>query len=416
MKIYILLILAILSLQTKTCSQNFWEPISPPHDSVITSDIAVGINGYIYTSNYEQFPGKGGVYRSINNGISWELTGYADYGMESIAVTPLDHIITAGVGRIYKSADYGNTWDTVFEASTGTNILRIKSGFDSIVFALGVNQHSIIRSSDYGNTWRVVHSVYTPEYEEDFTDVAFAPDGTIYACSKTLYGGCGKIYRSLDLGNTWQVFGLCNHFYALEIDNFGNVLAGGQGLYRYQVLTQTWETLLTYNYSTNDILVTPDNKIFIACANGGPTLGGAYVSDNNGESFFQINTGLSWNDLRRVTFDIYGRLIGTNSDIFRSYDTIITYVPDISSTYKHTLRCYPNPFMEYIDIIIDTSNIKEDDDFRLVIYDAFGKKVFNSLIKPDLIYRWKPLNLVSGLYIVSVTMQMQIFTTKIIKL
>jgi hypothetical protein len=409
---YLLYLFVVFTQAEVTYCQNFWEPISPPGDSLHTSDIAVDSSGFIYISNSIGYVNYGGIYRSMDDGESWQLKGYANSSLLSVAVNPYNNdIYTGGFGKIYKSINQGDTWNISF-SYYAFSILHFSFGYDSLIFAAA--EEALIRSADYGNTWKIVLADSSTNYQEDFTDVAFSPDGIIYACSKTLYGGCGRIYQSLDLGNTWNVLGLCNHFFSLEIDNFGNLLTGGLGLERFNISTQTWETLLTDNYVVKDILVTPNNKLLVAAEHAGPTLGGFYMSDDNGQTFFQNNTGLNYNDLRRLAIDKHGRILANNTDVFRSFDTVVTGIRDLSINERSTLKCYPNPFSEYINLIIEKS-IPGDGDFFLKVYDSFGKLVYNSPMKIGVPFKWEPYNLNPGLYYILAYNSKQRYTAKIIK-
>jgi len=413
MKKYILFLLIILTQETASYCQNFWEPISPPGDSLHTSDIAVDSSGFIYISNYIGYVNYGGVYRSTDGGESWQLKGYPNSNLLSVAVHPVNNtIFTGGTGKIYKSTNQGDSWSTAF-LFFASNVLRIRCGADSLIFAAA--DEALIRSADYGNTWKIVLADSSTNYQEVFTDVAFSPDGNIYACSKTLYGGCGKIYRSLDLGNNWQVFGLCNHFFSLAIDNLGNILAGGVGLFKFNILNQIWEQLLSGSYNPYDILITPDNTIFIACSNenAGGT-GGAYFSENGGLTFIKVNSGLNYDGLSRITVDKSGKLLANNTDVFMSFDTIVTSVAKMTVDERPYIKCYPNPFLDYINFIIEKSSPDEGDYF-LMVYDSFGRIVFNSQMKIGVPYKWEPDNLNQGLYYISAYNSKQKYTAKIIK-
>lgn len=413
MKKYFLVLLIVFTQVEVSYCQNFWEPISPPGDSLYTSDIAVDSSGYIYISNRKGYINYGGVYRSTDGGESWQLKGYPNSNLLSVAVHPVNNtIFTGGTGKIYKSTNQGDSWSTAF-LFFASNVLRIRCGTDSLIFAAA--DEALIRSADYGITWKIVLADSSINYQEVFTDVAFSPDGFIYACSKSLYGGCGRIYRSSDLGNTWQVFGLCNHFFSLAIDNIGNIYVGGEGLFRYDYTYQTWEQLLPVGYAPYDILITPDNVIYIACtAENAAGLGGAYFSENGGQTFTRINSGLNYDDMSRITLDKAGRLLANNNDVFRSFDTIVTSIKELSIIEKTSFKCYPNPFSKSIDFLIEKSTPDEGNYF-VNVYDSFGRLVYNSLMITGVPFKWEPDNLNQGLYYILVYNSKQKYSAKIIK-
>jgi photosystem II stability/assembly factor-like uncharacterized protein len=375
--------------------------------------VAVDSSGYIYISNLLGFTNYGGVYRSTDGGESWHLKGYSNSNLLSIAVHPANNtIFTGGTGKIYKSIDQGNSWSTAF-SFFASNVIRIICSSDSLIFAAA--EEALIRSADNGNTWKIVLADSSINYQEVFADVAFSPDGFIYACSKSLYGGCGRVYRSADLGNTWQIFGLCNHFFSLAIDNSGNIYVGGEGLFRYDYINQVWEQLLPGGYAPYDILITPDNVIYIACtAENGAGLGGIYFSHNGGQTFTKINSGLNYPNMRRITLDNAGRLLSNNNDVFRSFDTIVTNIDEFSINERISLKYFPNPFSNSINIIIENP-ISGNGDFVLKVYDSFGKLVFDTPMITGVPFKWEPYNLNPGLYYILAYNSKQRYTTKIIK-
>ncbi len=413
MKTYILGLLTFLLLASASYCQNFWEPISPSGDSLYTSDIAVDSSGYIYISNYLGFTNYGGVYRSTDGGESWHLKGYSNSNLLSIAVHPANNtIFTGGAGKIYKSTNQGNSWSTAF-SFFASNVIRIICSSDSLIFAAA--EEALIRSADNGNTWKIVLADSSTNYQEVFADVAFSPDGFIYACSKSLYGGCGRVYRSADLGNTWQIFGLCNHFFSLAIDNSGNIYVGGEGLFRYDYIYQVWEQLLPGGYAPYDILITRDNVIYIACtAENGAGLGGVYFSENGGQTFTKINSGLNYGDMDHLTTDNAGRLVANNNDIFRSFDTIVTSTKELSRVQKSSFKCYPNPFSRAISFSIEKSTSYEEAWF-LEVFDSHGRLIYNSLMITGVPFKWEPYNLNPGLYYILAYNSKQRYTAKIIK-
>lgn len=352
MKNNFVLILTLTFFSLSCFSQDFWEMIPTP-DTLNTSDIACKNDGTLFISNFEQ----GGVYRSLDQGNTWQLAGFNWLTIGSIAVNPAtDDVFVQGLdfnlsphSGIFKSSDNGINWHAVYLPDFSfDNIRQYRCGFDSIMIAGAVRY--IFRSADNGQTWDVAHFSNATNYVEVFTDFAFSPDGIIYATSARMYSDCGKLWRSLDTGLTWEEIGGCNYFQSIAIDSSGKILFGGEGLYRYDPLTEVWEQLLPSFYYPDDIIVAPNQNIYIGCNRNGISIGGVLVSEDNGQTFTTINSGIDWIDVKRLKPDNIGRLLVVNSDVLRSTDTLITHTSFNKSNNSSRLLIYPNPVESYFTV------------------------------------------------------------------
>lgn len=393
-------------------SQDFWEMIPTP-DTLNTSDIACKNNGTLFISNY----GQGGVYRSFDHGNTWQLAGFNWLTIVSIAVNPAtDDVFVQGLdfnlsphSGIFKSSDNGNNWQAVYLPDFSfDNIRQYRCGFDSIMLA-GAARY-IFRSTDYGQTWNVAHFSNAAYYVEVFTDFAFSPDGIIYATSARMYSDCGKLWRSLDAGLNWEEIGGCNFYESMAIDSSGKILIGGEGLFRYDPATQVWEQLLPSFYWPDDIIVAPNQNIYIGCNLTGISIGGVLVSEDNGQTFTAINSGIDLIDVKRLKPDNIGRLLVVNNDVLRSIDTLITHTTFNKSNNNSRLLIYPNPVESYFTV--QTPEIYGVKIF-VSIYSITGIKLYEETIINGNGIRF-PSGLKPGIYIVTAQGGSNISTGKII--
>ena len=396
---YFIFIFTLTLFSISVFSQDFWEMIPTP-DTLRTSDIACKNNGTLFISNY----GKGGVYRSFDQGDNWQLAGFKGLNIVSIAVNPAtDDVFVQGIDHsqsnyfgIFKSSDNGINWHAVYLPDFSfDNIRQYRCGFDSIMFAGAVRY--IFRSTDYGQTWNVAHYSNAANYVEVFTDFAFSPDGIIYATSARMYSDCGKLWRSIDTGLTWEEIGGCNYYQSIAIDSTGKILFGGEGLYRYDPLTEVWEQLLPSFYYPDDIIVAPNQNIYIGCNRNGISIGGVLVSEDNGQTFTTINSGIDWIDVKRLKPDNIGRLLVVNSDVLRSTDTLITHTSYNKSNNSSRLLIYPNPVESYF-----TVQTPEIFGAKIIvsIYSITGIKLYEETVNNGSRIRF-PTGLRPGIYIVT---------------
>lgn len=100
---------------------------------------------------------KGQVYRSTNNGDSWEETGFPDsVGVRSMIINDNGDIFAGTQNGIYRSSDHSNTWELVYKGSS-------ENGRRPVIWYLFINptnkdiyaasDWAIYRSNDNGDSW-----------------------------------------------------------------------------------------------------------------------------------------------------------------------------------------------------------------------------------------------------------------------
>jgi photosystem II stability/assembly factor-like uncharacterized protein len=410
MKRLIFLIIFLFLVLIKSDAQDFWEHVITP-DSIGIEDIAVDSAGIIYIACHEYWVGKGGVYRSEDNGATWQQfrNGLAHPYILALNVDDQDNLFIGGTGVIYKSTDHADTWDTVLTANF-ENVIVIRCGYDSIVLVGGGDATGIFRSGDHGTTWQMVLSLDPIGYNEWITDICFGPNGTIYACSSTIYAGIGKIYQSADLGKTWQEFPPEEYYSCIGFDNEGRLIAGtyGAGIYRYDFADSTWEHILLGG-TPNDILVVPDNKIFLSWS-----YGRVMQSDDDGNTYYSNSTGLSdFYDMRDFATDQVGRILVHGGYLYRSYDAIFTDIKTTKNDKLNYQNCYPNPLGAYTEFYFSPES-KQTEGSDLSIYTSSGNLILKRKIHPGENFRWDAGHYSPGIYLARIISNESMTTIKLV--
>ena len=177
----------------------------------------------------------GGIFRSKNNGTTWEPV-FDKYGtalsIGDIAIAPSDpNVVWAGTGEpnnrqsstwgdgVYRSTDGGTTWRHMGLRETQTiGRVVIDPRNPNIVFVAAVGhlfgpneERGLYRTKDGGATWQQVLRV---DANTGATDVVISPDGrtlvaATYQRRRRAFGFAGSgpgsgIWRSTDGGDTWQ--------------------------------------------------------------------------------------------------------------------------------------------------------------------------------------------------------------------
>jgi len=403
MKNYILLLLAILFMTTASYCQNFWEPINNPGTHIY--DMTVDLQGRIYlaTSDHD----LGGIYRSVDNGETWQhkSNGIPFSNTRAIAFYRDSTLFASLPSQLYRTSDLGENWQLVYEHfPEAISFDVIRCGFDSIILAGGEKSWGILRSVDNGETWENVLNLSNPDHYEHVEDICFGPGNSIYAC--TSYTNVWsdeqpKVYRSDDFGKTWiPFFSLAtpSAYYSLEIDNNGRLLVGGySGIYRYDFAFQQWEHI-PINTSVRDIIVIPDNRIFLACdQNGG--FRGVLLSEDGGDTYSTvINSGLIANYASEFAVTLDGRLLMNQSSyyIYRSNDEIFTDI-DSPILVNVLLNCFPNPFNNYF-ILKSTINKP----MHVEVFNHLGYIISKFSLESLQEFYFDATNLPAGLYIAKI--------------
>jgi len=171
-----------------------WETITEVFEASATSLVAdqnnfllVGHEAYVDPPGFS----GGGIYRSTDNGSTWELLGFDREFISAIAVTPEGDILLSNAysSSLYQSTDDGVSWGYVINGPYASALL---STLDGKIIA-GTNS-GIFCSTDRGDTW-----FQTLSDEVEIHSFAYHPEGKILAAA-----GTGRIYLSEDGGESWE--------------------------------------------------------------------------------------------------------------------------------------------------------------------------------------------------------------------
>jgi len=238
-------------------------------------------NGYMFAGIATYNGQNGGVYRSMNDGLSWSICGLQGKYVNNIVVTPNG---------------------TIFAACS----------------CMDPNCGGVHKSTDNGSSWSVsLNTLY------DVYGLAVDDAGTIYAGTCDIgSSGWGQVLKSTDNGNTWNSIGWFSNWgkvKGITVDHNGVIYcipSGGQ-VYRSSNGGTTWTQVLSglNYYNTFPILSNSINKVYIASFGEG-----VFESTDGGNTWPQINSGLTSLNIVSLAFDLSQYLYAgsMNSSIFRS--------------------------------------------------------------------------------------------------
>jgi photosystem II stability/assembly factor-like uncharacterized protein len=347
------------------------------------------------------FQGPGYVFRSMDYGVSWDTIDGLPYA-GGWCFDFSDSILVAGSfgWGIHLSSDLGNTWTIPDSGIIPNENVHIIFKHKTYVFAgTAVNDNGILRSSDNGYRWIPVN--------------AGLPIGSFLSLAsngRDLYTGMaytGQVFRSTDDGMNWFFAGNglpANAHIAVLASRDSNVYAGlgsGEGVYYSSNNGENWINISS-SASIGQVwtLVLADTNLFV-----GSIGTGVFLTQNNGISWTAVNEGLTHLNIRSllITSDNYLFAGTTNGFVcYRPISEMTTEVENQSNEIpsQFTLeQNYPNPFNPSTKI---RYSVPQSSNVMIKVFDILGNEIetlFNGE-KPVGTYEitWNAESLPSGIY------------------
>jgi photosystem II stability/assembly factor-like uncharacterized protein len=310
-----------------------------------------------------------------------------------------DNGVSGYINKLYKSTDQGASWTTVPTSGLTNlgNVLSLKiignkmilSGQD--VVTTNVNIGKIFTSIDNGTNWSLSMTGYDQTYTP--TDFVSTGNGDLFVSAVKYDAGLNsyinKLYKSTDQGSSWSVVQTSG------LDNLGNILSislsGNKMILSGQDVVSTNTNIgkiftssdygVTWTLSISGYDQTYSPSDFVTASNGDIYVSGVkYDNGINGYTnklFKSSDQGLSWTVVTTsgltnlgniLSLEISGNkmilsgqdLVLTNPNIGKIFTSTIsstTGINDLFSTSK-TVTIYPNPFLDILQINIDSINPK----------------------------------------------------------
>lgn len=308
--------------------------------------------------------GYNGVYFSSDNGVTWSEVnaGLPIYNLNKVSLGISGNSLFVGDGGgqgIYRSIDSGKTWQLL---KYGIYV----NGFatrDTCIFA--ATQGGVLLSVDNGNSWKTVNNGLTK------TNI-----GAIAVNGGNLFAGAvnGGMYYSNDNGANWisinNGFPLAYSVTSITIN--GNDIYSatsnttGGGLYYSNNNGSSWNKISAPPYYVFSAVAAKGNDLFAST-------GSILHSIDKGITWTIVNTGLPSNE-SIYSFAISGNKLFSGSKMHGVYVTdlsLSTEVNQVSSNLNLT-SVYPNPFSKKTIVVL---SLKEDANVQINLYNALGQEL-----------------------------------------
>ena len=303
----------------------------------------------------------GKIYRSINNGDSWqELIELPGDAVNALAVS--GSTIFAGVSSyftgvhdigVFRSTDNGDSWKQLTAGLPNALIHILALGISgTTIFAGG---SGIYTSTNNGDTWVSKNT--------GFGSQAFAISGTtIFARA----GGKDGVFRSTNNGDTWTGMALGNAE-GWSVAATGTTIFAAKsdsGIYRSADQGGSWERTSVWRQKVSALGIST-TSVFADISNIG-----VIRSMDNGDTWLPTSNGLI-NSAQVHAFGVSGstNFAVSNLGVFRTSLTGNS-VPSAAKEDVDFLSVYPNPFVSFG---IVRYKLRSQSNVTLTIYDGLGR-------------------------------------------
>ncbi|MFZ1731662.1 MAG: T9SS type A sorting domain-containing protein [Bacteroidota bacterium] len=250
-------------------AQNLWEPVNGPYTGRVFA-VCTDADENLYAGTE-----RGGVFRSSDNGVSWNYSGLSYTIVRSLFLHSDGSIFAGRQPGLSVSKDQGVTWESVGDLAT-QHIFGIAATSTGVIYAGGY--HGLNRSTDDGATFE---SVALGGLGVRINSICIGENDAIY-CAMDSKG----LIRSDDGGQSWaQVdtqFEDKNVFCVVNKD--GLMLAAVQ----YAGVFYSTDAGATWTQSSTALSFSSMNCIFIRSAQQ------IWLATDKNQIYFSNDGGVSW--------------------------------------------------------------------------------------------------------------------------
>ncbi len=238
---------------------NTWTKTNLP--AAFSFAMAINANGHLFVGS------EGGVYRSLDEGLSWRFfdSSFRNEYVISLAVDSGGNVLAGTTNGVYFSNDNGESWQQT--PLSNTRVLTLAVSQQDHYFAatedfsdIDVTTH-LLRSKDHGDSWVRCDTILP---KQAVAALAFGANGQIFAGMK----GRG-VFQSTDNGESWAALNLNNsEAYSLAVDSQGQILAGTRegngGLFHSDNNGESWKGLGLGDFNIRNLAINSRGHFFVA--------------------------------------------------------------------------------------------------------------------------------------------------------
>jgi len=273
------------------------------------ADDIVNIGSILFVSM-----GNGGVYKSIDNGDSWEWSSSGFPCNEGVQAL-LEHngLLYASISRsgIYISNDQGESWEPINNGVENSTFYSFIVNGDEIY--AGYSNGGIYYSPNNGASWENKSNGISTVYFQDFV---------IY--NSKVYAGGSSLYETSDAGDNWievVIPGLgVNGIRSMTIKDDVFYVAGLGVVYVSTDNLTSWNTYFMDNMASIVSMNSYGDSVYLTTS-----LGTYYYTNDNGINWIKIENTNTSSFAHNVFFSDTKIMMSTVEGIYESFDMGVTW-------------------------------------------------------------------------------------------
>jgi hypothetical protein len=304
-----------------------WQEAGGDFPNGDVTHLVINASGHIFAGT------NWGIYRSTNDGTTW--THVTDGIVYSLAVHPTGDLYASVCQQncgLQKSTDNGTTWLSVgLPQNYVFRAIAIRT--NGTIFAAA--RDTVFRSTNNGISWTRSDATSLPVPNSDeYVSAMGLASGLLFAGStdEFLPDLYATVRRSTDDGATWTSFSpqwAGDKINGIVRNSLGYTFAATDlGIRRSTDFGATWAvTPGIGNLPVTAIAINSIGYLFATCGSSSNIVGGVLVSTNRGDSWVQMNNGLTNSNGRCIAINAASvAYMGTwRTGVFRSADTATSW-------------------------------------------------------------------------------------------
>lgn len=364
----------------------FWTQVSTMRMNQI-----IWMNDTLYASRNPLYQSNGGVYRSIDGGVSWDtLYSVSDVTSSGLRlfIHPTNHrILYLIYGVLYKSANGGQSWNTIFGSFGPLVRLGINPQDPNIMYVTkSIPYGAIFKTTDEGNNWNDASNGLPSEeyFQAGPIDVNPLYPDTILVGTNT------GVYRSTNGGDNWDTTIVKGFIPGINIHPSQPNIAFASTTYDWSTYKTTDSGISWYKtigssgeFARNMIFHPVYPNIIYNTEN--------LKSIDTGDTWVKMDSLNSWTDLsssKQKNINLFGA--SGSYGLYSYTDVILSINEEPSLNTNCFTQSYPNPFNSTTIIRVE---IPQQSFVSIIIYNSLGQKVNRLLDKTEFqagkhSYRW----------------------------
>ncbi len=132
-----------------------WELVySSTNSNEFISDIVVNSQGTMYFGLSAQFDNMGGIYKSYNDGLTWEYCGLLNYNIRSLWVNEDDDLFAGSSAGLFVLKNGEDNWNSLL---SGVSVTDIAINTENHIYFTSSWPGGVYRSLDNGQTFEPIN-------------------------------------------------------------------------------------------------------------------------------------------------------------------------------------------------------------------------------------------------------------------